>query len=99
MSVLSGIQNSGELGNNVESVPKRSLWIIYKKRKMPYSFLLKAARITKKKRRIQIYLRFITSAISDPVQRTNFIQTNYLPTKRYGETAISSFTVIPELTL
>ena len=59
-------QLSRELGDKIESVQKRSLRIIYKESKIPYSFLLKSPRITTlKERREQICLRFSKSTISN----------------------------------
>ena len=60
-------QLSNELSDKIESVQKRSLRIIYKEGKIPYSFLLKAARITTlKERREKICLVFAKSVISNP---------------------------------
>ena len=60
-------QLSNELSDKIESVQKRSLRIIYKEGKIPYSFLLKAARITTlKERREKICLLFAKSVISNP---------------------------------
>ena len=68
MHVQSGIHNfQVNLCDKIESVQKRSLRIIYKESKIPYSFLLKSARITTlKERREKICLRFAKSTISNP---------------------------------
>ena len=61
-------QLSNELSDKMESVQKRSLRIIYKEGKIPYSFLLKAARITTLKERIACFS--LNQSFPIPVPRT-----------------------------
>ena len=61
---MSSLAFSSELRDKIESVQKRTEF--YKEGKIPYSFLLKAARITTlKERREKICLGFPKSVISD----------------------------------
>ena len=64
-------QLSNELSDKIESVQKRSLRIIYKQGKIPYSFLLKAARITTIKKGEKKFACFsLNQSFPIPVLRT-----------------------------
>ena len=64
-------QLSSELSDKIESVQKRSLRIIYKEGKIPYLFLLKAARITTLKKGGKKFACFsLNQSFPVPVLRT-----------------------------
>ena len=65
------LQLSNELSDKIESVQKRSLRIIYKEGQIPYSFLLKSARITTLKERRKKFTCFsLNQSFPIPVLRT-----------------------------